>query len=137
MAESEDISLNVIARTRRIILDALDVAADYRRDRIETCPDCRDGRCPDCVWRLQAIAEYERVTEVVAATGPPEPVPREAQRKPRHDPRADPGWDAAADPGTDDPVLVAAGDRAQLRATGPAARAGAGEPSHHHTEARG
>lgn len=81
MAEAEDISLNMIAWTRRVILEALDVAADYRRDRIETCPECRDGTCPDCVWRLQVIAEYERATEVVAATAQPEPAPGEAQRE--------------------------------------------------------
>jgi hypothetical protein len=43
-------------------LDALDVAADYRRDRVETCPDCPgrpEGLCSTCEWRLDRADEYD------------------------------------------------------------------------------
>ena len=35
------------------VLAALDVAADYKRDRAETCADCPDQSCPACQSRLQ------------------------------------------------------------------------------------
>ena len=81
LALPEDVSLNMTTETRQVILDALDVAAEYRRDRVETCADCRDGTCPDCVWRLQTIAEYEQTTEVVAAASKLEAVHDGAQRE--------------------------------------------------------
>ncbi len=48
----------------RTVLDALDVAADARRDRIETCPDCphtEGGLCGTCEWRLAAADEYDKL----------------------------------------------------------------------------
>jgi len=49
------------------VLDALDVAADYKRDRAETCPDCDarpDGAlCGTCEWRLHLADEYDALAE--------------------------------------------------------------------------
>jgi hypothetical protein len=44
------------------VLDALDVAADYRRDRVETCTDCPgrpEGLCHTCAWRLDLADGYD------------------------------------------------------------------------------
>ena len=38
----------------KTLLAALDNAADYKRDRAETCADCADQSCTTCQWRLQA-----------------------------------------------------------------------------------
>jgi hypothetical protein len=56
----------------RIVLDALDVAADYKRDRVDTCPDCtlavlaltgQPERCPTCERRLTRADEYDVLAE--------------------------------------------------------------------------
>jgi len=41
-----------------IIAAALDEAADYKRDRAETCADCTDRSCPTCQWRLRGAEKY-------------------------------------------------------------------------------
>lgn len=48
----------------RLVLDALDVAADYRRDRAATCPDCdarADDLCGTCDHRLAVADEYDQL----------------------------------------------------------------------------
>ena len=45
-----------------VVLDALDVAADYKRDRTATCPDCDAAPadlCGTCEWRLAAADGYD------------------------------------------------------------------------------
>jgi hypothetical protein len=46
----------------RTVLDALDVAADYKRDRAASCPDY-DAHladlCGTCEWRLHLADEYD------------------------------------------------------------------------------
>jgi hypothetical protein len=44
------------------VLDALDVAADYKRDRAATCPDCDASPaelCGTCEHRLARAEEYD------------------------------------------------------------------------------
>ena len=44
------------------VLDALDVAADYKRDRAASCPDCDASPadlCGTCEWRLAVADEYD------------------------------------------------------------------------------
>jgi len=41
-----------------IIAAALDEAAEYKRDRAETCADCADQSCPTCQWRLRGAETY-------------------------------------------------------------------------------
>jgi hypothetical protein len=49
---------------RRTILDALDVAADHKRDMAANCGDCEarpKGLCPTCEWRMDAADAYDHV----------------------------------------------------------------------------
>ncbi len=44
------------------MLDALDVAAEYKRDRAAICPDCDASDadlCGTCEWRLQVADGYD------------------------------------------------------------------------------
>ena len=43
------------------LLAALDDAAEYKRDRAETCADCADQSCTTCQWRLQAADTYDQL----------------------------------------------------------------------------
>jgi hypothetical protein len=48
------------------VLDALDVAADYKRDRAATCPDCDASPadlCGTCEWRLTVADGYDALAE--------------------------------------------------------------------------
>jgi hypothetical protein len=40
---------------------ALDIAADYKRDRAAACADCTSQSCPTCQSRLQHARAYERL----------------------------------------------------------------------------
>ena len=42
-------------------LAALDDAAQYKRDRAETCADCADQSCTTCQWRLHAADAYDQL----------------------------------------------------------------------------
>ncbi len=49
---------------RRTVLDALDVAADYKRDMAANCSECGTcpgGLCTTCEWRMNAADAYDRV----------------------------------------------------------------------------
>jgi hypothetical protein len=41
------------------VVTALDIAADYKRDRAETCADCADQSCPTCQTRLRDARAYD------------------------------------------------------------------------------
>ena len=43
------------------LLAALDDAAEYNRDRAETCADCAGRSCTTCQWRLQAAEAYDQI----------------------------------------------------------------------------
>jgi hypothetical protein len=43
------------------VLAALDLAADYKRDRAEMCADCADQSCATCQSRLQDAQAYDRI----------------------------------------------------------------------------
>jgi hypothetical protein len=43
------------------LLVALDIAADYQRDRAELCADCADQSCPTCESRLQDAQAYDHL----------------------------------------------------------------------------
>jgi hypothetical protein len=43
------------------LLAALDIAADYKRDRAAACPDCTGQSCPTCESRLQHARGYDRL----------------------------------------------------------------------------
>jgi len=50
---------------------ALDVAADYKRDRAETCGDCADRSCPACNSRLCDAQAYDRLAAQILRTAQP------------------------------------------------------------------
>ncbi|HEY1324521.1 MAG TPA: hypothetical protein VGF32_29955 [Streptosporangiaceae bacterium] len=43
------------------VVIALDIAADYARDRAELCADCADQSCPTCEARLRDAQAYDRI----------------------------------------------------------------------------
>ena len=50
------------------MLDAVDVAAEYKRDRAVTCPDCESPAaelCATCDWRMHRADEYDALAEVL------------------------------------------------------------------------
>ena len=50
------------------VLDALDVAADYKRDRAANCPDCEASPaelCSTCEWRFARAVEYDALAATV------------------------------------------------------------------------
>jgi hypothetical protein len=51
----------VPAEEVKILLAALDDAAEYKRDRAGTCADCADQSCTTCQWRLQAADAYDQL----------------------------------------------------------------------------
>ncbi len=50
-------------------LVALDIAADYQRDRAELCADCTGQTCPTCESRLRDAQAYDHLsTQLTQAT---------------------------------------------------------------------
>ena len=73
----------------KTLLVALDIAADYNRDRAELCADCADQSCPACELRLREAQAYDRLyvqldqqADISATVGQPEPA---AQPQPAAD----------------------------------------------------
>jgi hypothetical protein len=85
----------VSAAEVKTLLAALDEAAEYKRDRAETCADCADQSCITCQWRLQAADAYDQLYDQMtqaaeASTG--------QQRAPDHAAPASADPDPTADP---------------------------------------
>lgn len=66
----------------RTVFAALDIAADYKRDRAGACADCPDQSCPACQTRLQDARTYDQMAGRLlhtaeatraASASPPEP----------------------------------------------------------------
>jgi hypothetical protein len=63
------------------LLIALDIAADYNRDRAELCADCADQSCPTCELRLHEAQAYDRLYAQLtqqATASPSEPAAQPA-----------------------------------------------------------
>jgi hypothetical protein len=65
------------------LLAALDIAADYMRDRAELCADCADQSCPTCEARLQDAKTYDHLhaqlsQQAEATANHPEPANQHA-----------------------------------------------------------
>ena len=45
----------------KLLLAALDDAAEYKRDRAATCADCTEQPCTTCQWRLHAADAYDQL----------------------------------------------------------------------------
>jgi hypothetical protein len=53
----------------KLLLAALDDAAEYKRDRAATCADCGEQPCTTCQWRLQTADAYDHLAnEMIQAT---------------------------------------------------------------------
>ena len=80
----------------KTLLIALDIAADYNRDRAELCADCADQSCPTCESRRREAQAYDRLyaqldqqaDTVVTATPPSQPPSPWPIRRPLSDPAA-------------------------------------------------
>jgi hypothetical protein len=66
------------------LLTALDITADYQRDRAELRPDCTTQSCPACESRLRDARAYDRLSaqldqaaeaSAAATASRPEPAP--------------------------------------------------------------
>ncbi len=53
----------VPATELKTVLAALDIAADYKRDRAEMCADCPDQSCPACQTRLHDARAYDQMAD--------------------------------------------------------------------------
>jgi hypothetical protein len=53
----------VPASDLKTLLIALDIAADYQRDRAEMCTDCPDQSCPACHNRLRDAQAYDQLAD--------------------------------------------------------------------------
>jgi hypothetical protein len=51
----------ISADDTKVFLAALCDAAEYKRDRAETCADCADQSCTTCQWRLQTADAYDQM----------------------------------------------------------------------------
>ena len=84
----------VLADQGKTLLAALDDAAEYKRDRAETCADCADQSCPTCQWRLKTADAYDQVAaQMIHATE----ASADQQRAPGHAEPPSAGPHAAAD----------------------------------------
>jgi hypothetical protein len=54
-------AVTVPAGEVKTLLGALDIAADYKRDRAAACADCTSQSCPTCQTRLQNARAYDRL----------------------------------------------------------------------------
>jgi hypothetical protein len=67
LAGNYDLSTEDVA----LVLDALDVAADYKRDRAANCPDCEaspSDLCGTCEWRLHVADGYDDLARRIGGT---------------------------------------------------------------------
>jgi len=46
----------------KTFVSALDIAADYQRDRAKLCADCTSQSCPACESRLRDAQAYDRLS---------------------------------------------------------------------------
>ena len=85
----------VSAAEVKTLLAALDEAAEYKRDRAETCADCADQSCTTCQWRLQAADAYDQMAGQMSQAAKASAA---QQRDPDHAPPARGGAHPAAEP---------------------------------------
>ena len=94
----------LIDRDISTVLAALGDAADYKRDRIETCADCADQSCLTCQTRLQGAQAYDQLAAQIH---------QEAETRAAHRGQPEPGGPASARlRGIPQPALRPVSDRA-------------------------
>ena len=55
-------SVLIAADEVKTVVAALDIAADYKRDRAELCADCTSQTCPTCESRLRDAHAYDHLS---------------------------------------------------------------------------
>jgi hypothetical protein len=71
----------------KTVLVALDIAADYQRDRAELCADCTSQTCPACESRLRDARAYDRLNAQLSQQA--QASPAATARHPEPGPAAD------------------------------------------------
>ena len=71
----------------KTVLVALDIAADYQRDRAELCTDCTSQTCPTCEARLRDAQAYDHLSAQLIQAA--EPSSAATARHPEPGPAAD------------------------------------------------
>ncbi len=80
-------TVRIAAGEVKTVLVALDIAADYQRDRAELRADCTNQSCPACESHLRDAQAYDRLNaQLIQAT---EASPAETARHPGPGPAAD------------------------------------------------
>ena len=69
------------------MLAALDIAADYKRDRAEMCTDCPDQSCPACQTRLHDAQAYDQMADRMLQAAEAAPAAHHGQTEPAGPPR--------------------------------------------------
>ena len=80
-------TVRIAAGEVKTVLVALDIAADYQRDRAELCADCISQSCPACESRLRDAQAYERLNAQLIQAA--EASPAKTARHPVPGPAAD------------------------------------------------
>jgi hypothetical protein len=72
----------VPASDLKTIRIALDIAADYQRDRAELCTDCPDQSCPACHNRLRDAQAFDQMADRISQPAEAAPAARHGQTEP-------------------------------------------------------
>ena len=80
-------SVTVPASELKTVLTALDIAADYKRDRAEMCTDCPDQSCPACQSRLHDARAYDQMADRMLQAAEAAPAAHHGQAEPVGPPR--------------------------------------------------
>ena len=70
------------------LVGALDIAADYKRDRAAGCADCADQTCMTCQSRLRDATAYDQMATQMLQTAQIARTPNSAQPEPGSPPPA-------------------------------------------------
>jgi len=71
----------------KTMLIALDIAADYQRDRAELCTDCPDQSCPTCHNRLRDAHAYDQIADRMFQAAEAAPAAHHGHAEPAGPPR--------------------------------------------------
>jgi hypothetical protein len=77
----------VPASELKTVLVALDIAADYHRDRAELCTDCPDQPCPACHNRLRDAQACDQIADRMHQAAEAAPAAHHGQTEPVGSPR--------------------------------------------------
>ena len=76
------------------VFAALDIAADYKRYRVEMCPDCPDQSCPTCQTHLRDARAFDQMADRMLQAA--EAAPAASAGRPEPDRQSQPAADREA-----------------------------------------